>query len=447
MRRAEPADGPDATLLDAKGPRKPGLAAARRPASASLHRVVWRWHFYAGLFVAPILFVVAATGAAYVFRAEIEDYAHARLRFVAPGDSRLGARAIVDAAQSAHPGMKPSALELPADADRAAIVRFGKGPVAYVDPYRGRVLGSTDPAQVDGLAAFFDVVLSIHRQLFLGSVGRLVVELSVGWTIVLLATGLYLWWPRKLGQAAGVWRPRWRAKPYTILRDLHAVGGVYMLAPALVIVVTGLFYTLVWSEAFHLLTRDRGRRPVAETAATPPSDPSRPALTLDQIEVLARARYPGRSLAFTLGGEADRGWEVQAANDYNKSYGPYVSARFRLDRLDGGLLSHATLAEDERYWWHGWAYPLHVGSVLGPATKVLWFLTCLVLCALPATGVWMWLKRRPRGGSGFPRRPERDVPRGLLVAIVVMAIALPVVGLSMVLIVLGERLVGLARAA
>ncbi len=419
----------------------------------SLHRVVWRWHFYAGLFVAPILFVVAITGAAYVFRAEVEDYAHARLRFVAPVGMRIGPQAVVDAARAAHPDQSPSAVELPAEPDRAAIVRFGApsgpGPVVYVDPYRGAVLGSIDPRAPDRLAASFDLVLSIHRELFIGTFGRVVVESSVGWTIVLLATGFYLWRPRRLNQARGVWLPRWPAKPYTALRDLHALLGFYLLAPALVIVVTGLFYTIVWSEAFYLLTHVGSRAPaVADRKSPPPAiDPGRPILSLDRIAEMAAARYPGRSLAFTIGGEPRPGMDVRASNDFNDSYGPYVSAQFQLDRVDGALLSHKTLAEDDRYWWHGWTYPLHVGSVLGLTTKVIWFLTCLVLCALPITGVWMWLKRRPRGKSGFPRRSDAPLPPGLVAAIVAMGVALPVVGLSMVLILAGESLVKRLRAA
>jgi len=450
---------PETTTGAAPPTAEPRQETSKRPAaSGSLYRVVWRWHFYAGVLVAPVLLVVAVTGALYVFRAEIEDYLHARLRFVAPGPHRLKAQALVDAARAAHPGQTPAGLELPADPRRSAAVRFGGprregGVTAYVDPYRGRVLGSAGDGVTDGPAAFFDAVLLIHRQLFIGTTGRVVVELTVGWTVVLLITGLYLWWPKRPAQTLGVWRPRWRAKPYTVLRDLHSVFGFYLLAPAFVIVVTGLFYSLVWGEAFYLATHgatggaaSKSVAPRAEKAA-PEDAPEGPTLSLDRVEELARARYPDRNLSIALADKPGRGVEVRAGNDFNNSYGPYVSAQFEIDRVDGTVRSHKTLAEDDRYWWHGWVYPLHVGSVWGPATKVVWLLACLVLAALPVTGLWMWLVRRPSGRTGFPRRPERPLPLGLLASIVALGMLLPVVGASMILIVTGEYLVSLTRRA
>ena len=37
------------------------------------YRAVWRWHFYAGLMVLPVLMLMALTGGLYLFKAEIES--------------------------------------------------------------------------------------------------------------------------------------------------------------------------------------------------------------------------------------------------------------------------------------------------------------------------------------------------------------------------------------
>ena len=39
----------------------------RSAAGDRLYRVVWRWHFYAGMIITLPLIVVAATGALYIF--------------------------------------------------------------------------------------------------------------------------------------------------------------------------------------------------------------------------------------------------------------------------------------------------------------------------------------------------------------------------------------------
>ncbi|QDV33021.1 PepSY-associated TM helix [Tautonia plasticadhaerens] len=448
---------PEATRPSAGQARRPSTLPKRVAApSGSLYRMIWRWHFYAGILVAPTLLVVTITGALYIFRSEIENLAHADLRFVAPAGERAGAQAQVDAAVEAFPGRPPASIELPADPGRSSVVRLGEGRGAlavHVDPFRARPLGAIDPDRPGWTEAFFTTVLKIHRELLAGWPGRLVVELTVGWTILLLATGLYLWWPRRGGGPAGVWWARFRAKPYTVLRDLHTVLGFYLLAPVAVIAVSGLFYCLVWGEAFHRATRGRpeasgGGTPSTSAAVRGDPDPTpMPALSLDRIEALARARYPDRNLFITLPEPGSRTFSLSAGNDYDNSYGPFVSARFELDRRDGRMVSHSTLAEDERYWWHGWAYPLHVGSVLGPTTKVIWLVACLVLAAMPVTGLWMWWIRRPAGRAGFPRRPDRPVPRGLVAAIAALSLLLPVVGASILLILTGEAIVGVVRRA
>ena len=86
----------------------------------------------------------------------------------------------------------------------------------YVDPYRGRYLGSIETR------GLFRHRAQAAPELFLGTTGRIVVELTTCWAIVLAATGIYLWWPRKANQVWGVWLPRLRRKPYVVLRDLHS---------------------------------------------------------------------------------------------------------------------------------------------------------------------------------------------------------------------------------
>src|SRR5262249_27629232 len=125
------------------------------------------------------------------------------------------------------------------------IVFVPRGQYAYVDPYRGRYLGAIEPG------GFFTIVLNVHRNLFLGTTGRIVVELTTCWAIVLAVTGIYLWWPSRANQLWGVWLPRLRQKPYVVLRDLHAVIGNYVAIVAIVIALTGFIYMYSWGRVFR----------------------------------------------------------------------------------------------------------------------------------------------------------------------------------------------------
>ena len=213
-----------------------------------LYRVVWRWHFYAGMIVAPALIVVAATGALYIFKDELEAVLYPGVTYVEPAADRVSYEQQLAAARATVPTtVHIGLMQVFANPKRRpAIAMAGeKFQIGYVDPYRGRYLGAIEQG------GFFDIVLKLHRQLFLGTTGRIVVELTTCWAIVLAATGMYLWWPRKWNQLWGVWLPRLRRKPYVVLRDLHSVGGIYVAIIAIVISLTGLIYTYAWGSGFQ----------------------------------------------------------------------------------------------------------------------------------------------------------------------------------------------------
>src|SRR6185312_17324485 len=94
----------ETTMSDLTIGRERAGTAAR--SASDLYRAVWRWHFYAGLFVLPFLIILAVTGALYLFRGDIEPVIHADLmRVDAPdGAARIAPSAMVAAAIQAQPG-------------------------------------------------------------------------------------------------------------------------------------------------------------------------------------------------------------------------------------------------------------------------------------------------------------------------------------------------------
>ncbi|KGJ03169.1 PepSY-associated TM region [Paracoccus halophilus] len=90
-------------------------------ASAALYRAMWRWHFIAGLVILPFVVILAITGAIYLFKDEINDAAHSRLRFVEPTSSQLTLTVLAAAVLDAHPG-EVKAYTPPAAANRSAEV-------------------------------------------------------------------------------------------------------------------------------------------------------------------------------------------------------------------------------------------------------------------------------------------------------------------------------------
>ncbi|MFG0296804.1 MAG: PepSY domain-containing protein, partial [Maioricimonas sp. JB045] len=158
---------------------------------------------------------------------------------------------------------------------------------------------------------------------------------------------------------------------------------------------------------------------------------------------LAQERFPGRQLGIDFPTNEKPAYSVFAINDFARgTYGPMRSDRLTVAAASGDVIGHESLADNSRFWWHGWVYPLHAGTILGPTTKVLWLLACCVLASLPVTGTWMWWHRRPSGGSGFPGRQDGALPAWLTVLLTLLCISLPVAGVSVLLILAGEWALG-----
>lgn len=124
--------------------------ATHSPASAvapaRFYRAVWRWHFYAGLLVLPLLVWLALTGAAFVYQQPIDGYFHRALKTVpVPAHAQtLAPQRLLDAALAAQPGQALRYTTPPrrdASAEVTIATADGRREVVYVDPYRARVLG------------------------------------------------------------------------------------------------------------------------------------------------------------------------------------------------------------------------------------------------------------------------------------------------------------------
>jgi uncharacterized iron-regulated membrane protein len=404
-----------------------------------LYRVIWRWHFYAGMIITLPLIVVAATGALYIFKDELEGVLHPGVLYVEPAAERATYEQQLAAARAAvPPTYQIGLMQVFTDPRRATGLAMAgdKFQMGYVDPYRGHYLGSVEKG------GFSDIVLTLHRNLFLGTTGRIVVELTTCWAIVLVATGIYLWWPHKANEIWGVWLPRLRAKPYVVLRDLHSVVGFYIAVIAIVISLTGLIYTYVWGIGYRYAAEKTDAYDIIMKPLLSKSPPEAKDLSIDRIVEVAQQKVPGNNLRIQFPRVPNGTYMVYASNER----GPGVNEILVIDRASGEILEDHYNSQLKAMWWLGtWNYPLHVGTIWGLPTKIIWLVTCIILTTSPVTGVWMWWLRRPSGRLGLPRRVDARRPRWLVATVTATSIFLPALGLSVVVLLLGEQLVARLR--
>lgn len=215
-----------------------------------LYRAVWRWHFYAGLFVIPFLLMLSITGIIYLFKPQLDTVMYRNLLFVQPTGSTVSYVQQVEATQKAYPDATISKIVPSVAPDRSTEIQITTATeqklAVFVNPHTGKVLG--DRHEEQNLQA---IARRIHGELMIGKIGDYLVELAACWALVLLLTGLFLWIPRNGWRIGGTLIPRlWSQNKRIFWRDLHAVPGFYGLLLIGFLVLTGLPWSGFWGETF-----------------------------------------------------------------------------------------------------------------------------------------------------------------------------------------------------
>jgi uncharacterized iron-regulated membrane protein len=65
------------------------VAPEIRENNQKLYRVIWRWHFYAGILFAPFMILLAITGSVYLFKPQVESMLYKPYYTVQPGSISL----------------------------------------------------------------------------------------------------------------------------------------------------------------------------------------------------------------------------------------------------------------------------------------------------------------------------------------------------------------------
>ena len=425
--------------------------------SGTLYRTIWRWHFYAGLICLPFFILLASTGALYLFRDELNLVFEHRLLTVAhaSGARALPAETLVARATLAVPG-EAASYTPPLAPGRSAqvMVRDGAEQLVsvFVDPATGRVLG-----QVPEESRLMPTISRIHSLIILGAGPNLIIEVVGGWAMLLVLSGLFLWWPR--GRRGGVVSVRGAPARRVWWRDLHAVTGLFACAVLMFLAVTGMPWSGFWGERFARMIDGAGLgmpdsvSPAAFASdslgavapgswtldrSAPPSEPAA-GKPLPIAFAVARAQALGLPPGYVV--------RLPAGPDgvYTLHSYPQDVTRQRIVHLD--QYSGKVLA-DVRYGDFGagakateWAIAVHMGRQYGFANQLVMLAGCLGIVALSITGVVMWWKRRPAGRLAAPPAPPR---KGWISAFAVVALAIgalfPLLGLSILAAFLVDRL-------
>ena len=364
-----------------------------------IKKLIHKMHLWLGLSSGLVVFIVAVTGCIYAFQTEIQDLTQP-YRFVEKeGTEMLPPSEISQIADAALPGKHLHAVLYPTGKRAAQAIYYSFEEhyyfFVYVDQFTGEVLKVKDE-----FADFFRIVLDGHFYLWLPpEIGQPVVASFTLVFLLMIISGLILWWPKnKKGTSKSFkikWDARWRRKNF----DLHQVLGFYVMIFTLVFALTGLVWGFSWFRDIYYATTTGGDEFIEYYAPASNSNTmvSLESPAIDQVWKKMQDEYPNAdwievhppeyehgSIAANANPDADTFWKM----DY-RYFDQYTLEELPVDHIWNRF--HEASIGDKLQRIN---YDIHVGAIAGLPGKILAFLLSAIIASLPVTGFLIWWGRR-----------------------------------------------------
>lgn len=427
------------------------------------YRTVWRWHFFAGLFCIPFVIFLSLTGTLYLFKPQFDAWNDRTHDSLAPPDSHRLLSEQVQSVLEGIPEAKTIQVELPRSESGATrvIVKDPSGTWrVFVHPQRLTILEVRNENET-----LMKQIKSLHGQLGIGTWGSYIVEIAACWTIVMILTGLVLWWPRNAKGLGGVLYPRWNKGDRIWWRDMHSVLGFWVSAFAIFLILTGLPWAKFWGSYFRSVRESTGLAAVsqdwtiggkslasgAEHAGHAHGEKGKKSRQggrssgapipknlsgFDQLHRVAKTESLAHPILLSPPESQDGNWKL-ASDAQNRT----LRESLLVDVFTGTIVSREVFSQ--KHWIDklvGIGIAAHEGQLFGISNQILGVLTTTGLIALACSGVWMWWIRRERGTLGVPA-PLSQAPLvwSVWIGILLLGIAMPLFGATLIAVLLIDK--------
>ncbi len=385
-------------------------------------------HLWVSVPFGLVITITCFTGAMLVFESEITALCSGGASSVEPKGTPMPVWQIIERVEpSLDSGVEVTGVVIPFAADEAYKVNLSKPRRAalYVNQYTGEVQGEYRRPP------FFDVMRRLHRWLMdsnpgNGAIfwGKVIVGASTLAFVVILLTGLLVWWPRNRKMLKNRLKIVVSKGKNRFWYDLHVAGGFYALLFLLAMALTGLTWSYGWyNKAFYsMFSNEKAKtdvvQPVGEQYEVGAATPLSSSVGGGAVDAVSSATAQVDAVSGATGHAAREnspyyGWQAAVDNVLgNDSFNTItVSAgsisvalggwgnqrafdRYKFDEATGEILSADYYhSSSPRNMAVGWVRTLHVGTWGGLFSKFLYFFAALLGASLPLTGYYLWIKR------------------------------------------------------
>lgn len=355
-------------------------------------RTLWlRLHRWFALGLGWILMLAGLTGTLLIVAQPLDKWAHPELFQAASQGEAAALAPVLEQARQEFGEQATFRFKLPQNVQDSLWLRVQSKDwrgTLYFNPVNGQEQGRR--GESDG---FVNILFKLHSTLLLEANGKAILAWTALAYVLLLLTGIILWWPRRW---PGNWSIVLNKGLMRALFDLHRIGGIVMGLLIAVSVITGAY--MAWRPLGDVLNVISG-----STAVKPPKLPAlngaplakqSQAATVDRLLAQARAAMPNAKAVFVqLPANTQQAVRVRLRAPGEPH--PNGVSSVWLDPRTGAVLA-------AQYWNEldpaaaavTIAYPLHTGELGGLVLEVVAGLNGLVLGGLGVSGLWLWWHRR-----------------------------------------------------
>lgn len=263
----------------------------------------------------------------------------------------------------------------------------------FINPYNGTVTGL-----IDYKTNFFIIDEMLHYCLLINrQIGEPIVAYSTLIFVIMLITGIILWWPKNKAAAKQRFWFRWKdttkfkRKNY----DVHNILGFYTMFITLILALTGMVFSMQWFQttvyviATQSITPPEQIEKLSDTTLVSLKYPLDIALNSAKIKIPDASRYgliPPEKRIDVIRIYGFRGEEV-GYNEDEIQFDQYSGKQLHRSNYENKNNGEKLIAMN---------YDIHTGIILGLPGKILAFLASLVAASLPITGFMIWWGRKKK---------------------------------------------------
>ena len=368
-----------------------------------MYKNIWfKLHLILGLSAGFILLIVGFTGAMLSFEKEILSAINQDTYKVSVLEQgKLSIKELLEKFQEQKPQSKINGITISSFEDDSVSINVAgegqnarKGVTYYVNPYTAEIL-----PELKGVS-FFKTVENIHRRLLLNDFGKQVVAISVVSLLVLMFSGIYIYFPRLKKSFLQSLKLNFQSKGRFFLSNLHGVIGMWVIPFYLVTSLTGLYWSYDFvSNGLHSITGvEKPKKPQMKGSQKEAKSemPMGEKISLDDISLavdtfknLLEDKYSSANLRFP-----------QKGSIYSFDYLSIDSAHERAkNKIEFDIKTNEVL-KHEKYEdktlsqkLMGSILPLHTGEYFGVIGQTLMFLASLMMPLFAITGLMLYIKR------------------------------------------------------